>query len=197
MSKQEELDKLEKSMKRCKLPLKETANNLVFGKGSCEAKAFFIGEAPGKHEDLQGLPFVGAAGKLLNTLLEHVKLPREEVFITSILKYRPPNNRPPQIEEIKAHTPFLVKQIKIIKPAVILPMGNFAARYILSGCDCNNMSSVEPITQLHGKPRSMKIDGELFTVIPLYHPAAGLYSFKLRKDMLKDFRTVHEVLHGA
>ena len=107
-------------MSNADLPLKKTAQRLVFGEGSCDPKALFIGEAPGANEDKQGLPFVGTAGKHLDLLLGSIDLTRDQVYITSIIKYRPPENRQPTLSEIKAHTPFLMDQIRIIKPRMDL-----------------------------------------------------------------------------
>ena len=182
-------------MSRANLPLKETATHLVFGQGSFDAEAMFIGEAPGKNEDLQGLPFVGAAGRLLNDLLKSIKLPREDVFITSILKYRPPGNRNPSLEEIRAHTPYLVQQILIIEPKIIVPLGNFATRFMLSGLDIEEMMTISGITHLHGVAKRVVFDHHEFTVLPMFHPAAALYTGgRLKQDMLKDFLKLKKVL---
>src|SRR3989344_2923175 len=128
------LEKLSKEVAQADLPLKETATTLVFGKGNPNTSILFIGEAPGKNEDLQGLPFVGAAGKLLDTMLKTIGLTIDDIYIANILKYRPPNNREPSKEEIIAHTPYLIEQIKIIQPKIIVTLGNYATKFVLSGC---------------------------------------------------------------
>lgn len=188
MNKKVKLEVLRKQMAHRKLPLKKTATKLVFGKGAADAKIVFIGEAPGKNEDLTGEPFVGMAGRHLDLLLDSINLSRDEVYITSILKYRPPNNRPPAREEIRTHTPFLVKQIQIIKPRYIVPMGNFATKFVLAEFDLARMSKIPGIMRLHGKEKTIKFLNHSFTVFPSYHPAATLYNFGLKRVMLRDFK---------
>jgi DNA polymerase len=183
-----------KILKDKTLPLKKTAANLVFGKGNPDADILFIGEAPGRQEDLKGVPFVGAAGKQLDALLQTIALDLEKVYIANILKYRPPNNRNPSVEEIRAHTPYLIEQIEAIRPAVIATLGNFATRFILSGLDVEKMNTVPGITQLHGKSKEVRFNDHVFTVVPLYHPAAMLYNPPLRKTMEKDFRMMQNIL---
>lgn len=190
INKEQAFNKLRTKMLKASLPLKETANHLVFGAGSCDPKVFFIGEAPGAKEDLQGLPFVGAAGKELELLLNSISLTRESVFITSILKYRPPNNRPPTFAEIKAHTPFLADQIRILKPKIIVTLGNFATRFILAGLDIEKMSTIPGITQIHGKVHKVSFEDMNLKVIPVYHPAAILYRRPLKKALEKDFQGI-------
>ena len=186
----DKLARLRKQMAKADLPLKDTANNLVFGHGDPDAKMFFIGEAPGKNEDLKGLPFIGSAGKHLDVLFDSIKLSREDVYITSILKYRPPNNRPPKINEIEAHTPFLVKQILIMEPEIILPLGNFATRFVLAAFDSNKMGQVPGISTLHGEIKKITFKKHSFNVMPLYHPASVLYNFRLKKTLLNDFQVL-------
>lgn len=175
-------------------PLKQSAANLVFGKGNPDAGILFIGEAPGRQEDLQGVPFVGAAGKELDALLKTIGLTLDQVYIANILKYRPPNNRNPSVAEIRAHTPYLIEQIEVIRPAVIATLGNFATRFILSGLDVKKMNGVPGITQLHGKSKEVRFNDHVFTVVPLYHPAAMLYNPPLRKTMEKDFKMMDNIL---
>jgi DNA polymerase len=193
-SKQIKLDALRKKMLKANLPLKETANSLVFGEFNPEASVVFVGEAPGKNEDLKGRPFIGSAGKVLDQLLHSIKLDRADIYITSILKYRPPNNRNPNIDEITRHTPYLIDQIRIIQPKVLVPLGNFAARFVLSGFDVQKMGEVEPISKLHGKPKKVVFEGFNFSVIALYHPAAVLYNPPLRKTLEEDFKVVRKFL---
>lgn len=186
---------LEDVRERClqaDLPLKETATNLVFGKGNHEADILFIGEAPGRKEDEQGKPFVGAAGKQLDAFLHSIGLTIEDVYIANILKYRPPGNRDPKPDEIETHTPFLVEQIKAIQPKVICTLGNFATKFVLAGFKPEGMKRIGGISGLHGKPRHMSVDGVSFIAIPLYHPAAMLYNRSLAEAMEKDFKIVKE-----
>lgn len=190
VDKNKELAKLRSRMLKADLPLRKTAQNLVFGEGSCDPRVFFIGEAPGADEDRKGLPFAGAAGRYLDLLLDSIELTREAVYITSILKYRPPGNRPPAITEIKAHAPFLIDQIRIIRPLLVVPLGNFAARFILSGLDIAKMSVVPGITQIHGKIQSIRFEDMRFDVIPVFHPAAVLYKRPLKKILLEDFQII-------
>lgn len=192
MAKKEELEELRLRVANADLPLKDHATNLVFGKGNPNAEILFVGEAPGKNEDLKGLPFVGAAGKQLDELLRGIGLTIDDVYIANILKYRPPNNRDPNEEEIRAHTPFLVEQIKIISPKVICTLGNFATKFALARFDCDGMKKIGGISKLHGNPRKIQVDGHEFTVIPLYHPAAMLYRRQLKEVLDEDFQKVKE-----
>lgn len=189
-TKEQELIKLRQKMVRAKLPLKETALNIVFGAGSCDPKVFFIGEAPGANEDKQGLPFVGAAGKNLERLLQLSKLTREEVYITSIIKYRPPRNRQPTFAEIKAHTPYLTNQIRIIKPHLIVTLGNFATRFILSGLNIDAMATIPGISQIHGTLQVVPFEQMKLAVLPVYHPAALIYNPSLKKSLEQDFHKI-------
>ena len=187
MSKQEELEILKNKLLKIDIPLKETAKNLVFGKGNPEAKIIFIGEAPGANEDLQGEPFVGAAGKNLDKLLNLINLTIEDVYITNILKYRPPNNRNPNTEEIKLHTPYLIDQIKIIKPKFLCTLGNFSTKFVLAGFDADNMKKIGGITSLHGKISEVQLGTNVIKVFPLFHPAAMIYNRGLKETIENDF----------
>ena len=151
-------------------------NNIVVGAGNCDADILFVGEAPGRNEDLSGVPFCGAAGKNLDKLLENVGLSREEIYIANILKCRPPENRDPLPEEIKAHTPWLLKQIKDIKPKVICSLGNYATKFFLAGCDVEKMKNQPGITSVHGKVQEIEVGGLKIKLIPLFHPAAIIYN---------------------
>ena len=122
MTKDQELENIKQKILEKNLPLKDTSKNLVFGKGNPNAKIMFIGEAPGEKEDEKGVPFVGSAGKELDRLLSLIELKIDDVYIANILKYRPPNNRNPSIDEIEMHTPYLIEQIKVIEPKIIIPM---------------------------------------------------------------------------
>lgn len=177
-------------------PLKETAKNLVFGKGNPDAQIMFIGEAPGEQEDIQGAPFVGAAGRELDRLLKSIGLSIEKVYIANILKYRPPNNRPPKKDEIERHTPYLIEQIKIIQPKIIITLGNYSTKFFLADFDINNMNKISGITLLHGKIFQKKLDNTFFKVIPTFHPAAILYNPFLRKEIEKDFQEIKRVINS-
>ncbi len=174
-NKKEELKEIEENCRKADLPLKEGATNLVFGKGNPEADIIFVGEAAGRNEDIQGLPFVGAAGKNLDKLLENVGLTLEDIYVANILKYRPPENRDPLPEEIRAHTPWLLEQIKKIKPKVICSLGNYATKFFLAEGNVDAMKEQPGIASVHGKVSFVKIDGVEIKLIPLFHPAALIY----------------------
>ena len=176
MGNKELLEEIEREIESIYLPLRATATNLVFGEGNPDADIIFIGEAAGKNEDLQGLPFVGAAGKNLDKLLENVGLKRSNIYIANILKYRPPENRDPLPYEIEAHTPYLMKQIEAIKPKIVCSLGNYATKFFLALGNVDNMRNQPGITQVHGKVREIEMDGVKFKLIPLFHPAAIIYN---------------------
>lgn len=190
MNKTELLKELERETKLVDLPLKENAINLVFGKGNPEASIMFIGEAPGRNEDEQGFPFVGAAGKNLDKLLEKVGLSMNDVYIANILKYRPPENRGPTPEEIKSHTPWLLKQIESINPKVICSLGNYSTKFFLAGTEVDKMNLQPGITTLHGKVRMIGLNGKEIKLIPLFHPAAIIYNRSLLGEWEKDIEIV-------
>lgn len=190
----EKLEDIRKSLAEAELPLKETATNLVFGKGNPEAPILFIGEAPGAKEDAQGVPFVGAAGKQLDKLLSSIGLGIEDVYIANILKYRPPGNRDPNAEEIRTHTPYLIEQVKAIRPKIICTLGNYSTKFVLGGMSAEGMQQVPGVTQLHGKTREVVFDGDLFSVMPLFHPAAMLYNPRLRPSLEEDFHKIGRIL---
>lgn len=168
----------------------KNCKNLVVGKGNESADILFVGEAPGRNEDEQGIPFVGAAGKNLDGLLERVGLSLDDVYIANILKCRPPENRDPLPEEIKAHTPWLLKQIEEIKPKVVCSLGNYATKFFLAGGDVDKMKSMSGITSVHGKARDVEINGLKFKLIPLFHPAALIYRQELKVEWEKDMEIV-------
>ncbi len=157
----------------------KNCKNIVVGKGNLNADILFVGEAPGRKEDEEGIPFVGAAGKRLDALLERVGLSLDDIYVANILKCRPPQNRDPLPEEIKAHTPWLIKQIKEIKPKVICSLGNYATKFFLANGDVDLMKNQPGITSLHGKPRTIVFKGLSVRFIPLFHPAAIIYNQKL------------------
>jgi len=190
MGKAETLKELEEETRNAELPLEEGAKNLVFGKGSPEASIMFIGEAPGRNEDEQGLPFVGAAGKNLDKLLASVGLSLKEVYVANILKYRPPENRNPLPEEITAHTPYLIKQIQILCPKVICSLGNYATKFFLANGNVEKMDEQPGITSIHGKVRIIEFEGLRIKLIPLFHPAAIIYNQSLKNEWEKDMEIV-------
>jgi len=165
-----------------KCRLSQTRKHAVPGEGSVSSKVMFVGEGPGEQEDAQGRPFVGAAGKLLTQLLQSINLRRQDVYITNVVKCRPPNNRPPRKDEAAACRPYLERQIAVIDPKVICPMGNSAIRAF--------MDSDKSVTELHGIP----FEVESVTYFPMYHPAAALYTFSLRRVMEEDFRKLRALL---
>ncbi len=191
---QQQLDKVRLEIQQNNLPLSETATNMVFGKGNPLSDIFIIGEAPGEKEDLSGLPFVGRAGKELDSLLQTIGLTLEQCYIANILKYRPPKNRNPNTHEIQTHTPFLLKQIQIIKPKIILTLGTFATQFILAQTDISQMKKVPAISKIHGQLHTVQIKTLRLSVIPLYHPAAFLYRPRLRIDAVSDMQKVLEYL---
>ncbi len=190
VDKQKVFDELKEEAIRAKLPLFESSTNIVFGKGNPNATILFVGEAAGRNEDEQGLPFVGAAGKNLDKLLGEVGLTLSDIYITNILKYRPPENRAPSTEEIRAHTPWLMKQIREMKPKVICSLGNYATKFFLSGCNPDLMDKQPGITTVHGKVRMIDIDGMNVKLIPLFHPAAIIYNQKLKVEWENDMEIV-------
>ena len=175
-----------------------SCKNIVIGKGNLNANILFVGEAPGRNEDEQGLPFVGAAGKNLDKLLEKVGLSLDDVYIANILKCRPPENRDPLPEEIKAHTPWLVEQIKEIKPKVICSLGNYSTKFFMAGGDVDSMGKMPGITQVHGKAQLIDFYGLKIKLIPLFHPAAIIYNRSLLDLWEKDMETVKsEISQGS
>jgi uracil-DNA glycosylase len=157
--------------------LAQTAKHLVFGEGNPKAKIIFIGEAPGKNEDLTGRPFVGAAGKFLDELLASAGLNRQDVYITSILKYRPPNNRDPRPEEKTAFWPYLAAQLEAIQPQLIIPLGRHSLNCFLPDAK---------ISAVHGLVQQW----QHYRILPLYHPAAALYNHAMRQTLFDDFARI-------
>ena len=158
-------------------PLKATRTKLVFGAGNADADIMFVGEAPGQQEDLQGLPFVGRAGQLLNQLLEEIELERKDVFVANVLMCRPPGNRDPQPDEIAECEPFLLEKVRLIEPKVICTLGNFATK-LLTGQPTG-------ITRVHGRPQQREIHGLPVVLFPLFHPAAALRT-PATKELLRE-----------
>lgn len=177
--------KLAKETEICK-----NCKNIVIGKGNEKANILFVGEAPGRNEDEQGIPFVGKAGKNLDELLSKVGLSLNDIYITNILKCRPPENRDPSPEEIKAHTPWLLEQIKSIQPKVVCSLGNYATKFFLSEGKIEKMDSNAGITSIHGKVKFIEIDGLKLKLIPLFHPAAIIYNQSILPLWEKDMEIV-------
>jgi DNA polymerase len=169
---------------RC--PLSKGRTQVVFGSGSRTADLMFVGEAPGFHEDKQGVPFVGAAGQLLGKLLAGIGMTRDEVFVANVLKCRPPGNRDPQPDEIEACEPHLWKQVELIRPKVIATLGNFATK-LLSGRPLG-------ITRVHGIEQEVVLGGNRVVLYPLFHPAAALYTPRMLEVLEADFRRLPELL---
>lgn len=173
-----------------KCRLWQYARNPVPGEGNIEASLMLIGEAPGNREDIQGRPFVGSAGKLLDNLLSGIGLRREDVFISNIVKHRPPENRQPKTDEIEACTPYLDRQIQIIEPAVIATLGNHSTKYILSKLNIE----FDGITRVRGQVYRETLLGVQVRIIPTYHPAAVLYNPVYRISLEEDFQKIKREL---
>ena len=169
-----------------KCALAEGRTQVVFGSGSPTAELMFVGEAPGFHEDQQGVPFVGQAGKLLDRLLEGIGLTRADVFVANVLKCRPPGNRDPLPEEIAACEPHLFRQIELIQPTVVATLGNFATK-LLSGRPTG-------ITRVHGQEQEVTLGARQVVLYPLYHPAAALYTPSMLKVLEEDFARIPDLL---
>jgi DNA polymerase len=172
---------------RCRLAQGRT--QVVFGVGNPDADLMFVGEAPGFHEDQQGLPFVGQAGKLLDTLLSGIGLTREDVYIANVLMCRPPGNRDPAPDEIESCEPHLFRKIELIEPTVVATLGNFATK-LLSGKQTG-------ITRVHGQEQRTHVGPREVLLYPLYHPAAALYTPAMLKVLQEDFRRLPGLLGSA
>ncbi len=183
MSKQDDLDMIKQQILDDNIcsELAAGATQLVFADGSANAKVVFIGEAPGKKEDLQGKPFIGAAGKFLDEMLNMVGLKRSDVYITNIVKYRPPNNRDPEPAEKQAFLPYLVRQLEVIKPILVVALGRHSMEAFLPGLK---------ISQIHGQLKRITFGTEKLVVLPLFHPAAALYNGGLRQTLIDDFARI-------
>ncbi len=182
------IENLHNQIQNChRCPLYKTAKHAVPGEGDKKAKIMFIGEAPGRIEDETGRPFVGRAGKLLDVLLQSIGLERKSVFITSVVKHRPPQNRQPKTPEIKACSVFLKHQISLLNPRLIVTLGRFGMEYFLPA---------EKISEIHGKIiDNVKKDGLTLSVFPVYHPAAGLRSTRNKRKLFEDFRKLKKIIN--
>jgi uracil-DNA glycosylase len=170
---------------RCQ-ELASTRKNVVFGAGNADAELMFIGEAPGASEDERGLPFVGRAGKLLETLLKEIGLERDEVFIANVLKCRPPGNRDPLPVEIENCREYLYRQVELIQPRVICSLGNFSTKLL--------RADPTGITRLHGKPEELTLGRRTVRLYPIFHPAAALYTPRMLETLREDFSRLPELL---
>ncbi len=181
----EELEQVAEQVRACtRCPLYKTATKGVPGEGPANADIMMIGEGPGFHEDQQGRPFVGAAGKFLDELLSHINLKRSDIFITNVVKHRPPNNRDPLPEEIEACRPWLDQQIELIQPKVIVTISRFAmARWFPN----------EKISAIHGKAKRA---GNMM-IVPMFHPAAALHNINLRPVLIEDFKKLPNYIEQA
>lgn len=166
--------------------LAKSATNLVMGIGDGNAEVVFIGEAPGKNEDQEGKPFVGVAGKFLNEMLDGIGLERKRVYITNIVKYRPPNNRDPLPSEKKAFWPFLVRELGVIQPKIIATLGRHSMEYFLPSAR---------ITAIHGQPKRITFGQQKLVILPLYHPAAALYNRQLKQTLIDDFMNIPTIIN--
>ena len=183
----EQLVELYREVRGCeRCPLHATRTQTVFGAGNANADLMFVGEAPGAQEDLQGIPFVGRAGKLLDELLAENGLARADVFIANVLKSRPPGNRDPQPEEIAACEPYLFRQVELIEPTVICTLGNFSTK-LLTG-------SSTGISRVHGIPQVHQLGRRTVQIFPIYHPAAGLRTPSVKEQLREDFRKLPALL---
>jgi DNA polymerase len=187
--KQKELSDLKDQMEKdMSLPLRKGATHLVFGEGNPDTKAIFLGEGPGYWEDMKARPFVGNAGILLNKLLQSIKLAREDVFISNVVCFRPPENRDPLPEEIGAFQPYIDKMIEIINPKIIVTLGRFSMGKFLPGVF---------ISSVHGKVQNVQWKGKELIILPMYHPAAALRNGQIMLQLTNDFLKIIEVLKEA
>lgn len=190
--KQAKLDEIARSItdREIDIEIAKTCLNPVPGEGDANAELMFIGEAPGAQEDKAGRPFIGASGKFLGEMLESIGMQREDVYITNIVKFRPPNNRDPLKEEIKACLPCLIKQIEVIQPELVIFLGRHSMNVFFPELK---------ISEAHGRALKRKVrfgsDIELEQVfLPLYHPAAALYNGSMRKILQEDFSKIPKIL---
>lgn len=193
--KQKQLDEIEREILDLKSsPLykyrKENNYYPVIGEGSISAKVFFIGEAPGKTEAETGKPFCGRSGKFLDEMLSSIGLKREKVYITSVVKDRPPENRDPTQKEVELYGPFLDRQLEIIKPKVIVLLGRISMKYVFEKAGIEN--ELEPISKAHGKIYEGKLSYGKVKLLPMYHPAFALYNPKIKPVLMEDFKKIEK-----
>jgi uracil-DNA glycosylase family 4 len=194
MSKQQQLDEIQQRIVDDDITpeLKAGATQLVFGTGNPDSEIVFIGEAPGKNEDIKGEPFVGAAGKFLNEMLEMIDLKREDIYITNIVKYRPPGNRDPEPDEKKAFLPYLQSQLEVIQPKIVVTLGRHSMNCFLPDLQ---------ISKVHGQPKRVRLalkkdasDSLQVVILPLFHPAAALYNGAMRQTLIDDFALIPTII---
>jgi len=191
MSKEEDMKHITSSVKSCrKCSLWKTRKKPVVGEGSIDTDILFVGEAPGYNEDLQGRPFVGKAGKILDELLESIGLKRNDVYVANLLKCRPSDNRNPLKTEIDVCTEYLEKQIEIIQPKIIVPLGNFASSYIFEKFGLK----YDKISNIHGKIFQINTVFGRLKIIPLYHPAVATYNPETKNILLEDFKAIKNAI---
>jgi len=188
---EEDLEEIRKEVLNCrKCGLYRTRTNPVVGEGNPKAKIMFVGEAPGFNEDRMGRPFCGAAGRVLDELLESIGIKREDVYISNLLKCRPPENRDPQKEEISACSPYLERQIEIIKPKIICPLGRYSMRFLMEKYGLKD--KIEPISRIHGRVFEINNLFQEIKIIPLYHPAVATYNINMKEVLKRDFRILEK-----
>ena len=188
---EQKLKKIKEEVINCKkCSLYKTRTCPVIGEGNHQAKIVFVGEGPGASEDRTGYPFCGAAGKILDELLNAVEIKREKVYICNILKCRPPGNRDPQKEEIEACVPYLEKQIEIIKPEVVCPLGRFAMEFLMEKFGLKDQ--IQGISKIHGKVFESRSLFQKITLIPFYHPAVVTYNANMKEVLKKDFKILEK-----
>lgn len=189
VDKKSALRKLKEEMEADRdLPLRTRETRLVFGEGNPDATIYCLGEGPGYHENLLGRPFVGQAGKLLDRLIESIGLKREDVYISNVVRFRPPENRDPLPDEIAAFQPYVDREIGIINPRVIVTLGRFSMNKFLPGTK---------ISQVHGRARAIEWNGRKIIVVPMYHPAAALRASAIMQQLREDFRLIPEAVKKA
>ena len=189
MSKQELLNNLKKRMTDDKtLPLRTGATQLVFGEGSASAQVYFLGEAPGYYEDREGRPFVGQAGKLLDQLIESIGFRRNEVYISNVVRFRPPANRDPELDEIAAFSSYVDEEIEIIHPKVVVTLGRFSMAKFMPDAR---------ISAVHGRIYKVDWKGRKCFVVPMYHPAAALRNGAILSAIRGDFQIIKKALNDA
>ena len=190
-TKEELIGRISEEVRGCRLcALSEGRLNPVVGEGSLDSPVVFVGEGPGRKEDETGRPFVGSAGRLLDKLLSHIGLDRSEVYITNVVKCRPPGNRRPKSGEVRSCTPYLDEQLTVISPRVIAPMGNSATSHMLRTFGLGRSS----IGEIHGRPLEAEAPWGRAVLFPLYHPAAVLYNRGLEAELIEDFESLKELL---
>ena len=190
---EEKLKKIKEEVLACKkCSLYKTRKYPVIGMGNHQAKIIFIGEAPGAQEDKTGNPFCGRAGKMLDELLNSVDIERKDIYITNILKCRPPANRDPEEQEIKSCSPYLERQIQIIKPEIICSLGRFAMSFLMEKFDLRDQ--IQQISKIHGKVFETEKNSQKLKIIPFYHPAVAIYNLNMKEILIKDFKVLKNIV---